>query len=136
MINDLILKISKMYIAQDIKKRYKNGGVVNGFILQKPKFTVNPNTNRESCSFILHQVDDRTFSGKILDKTFNVLTFVQPLIEHMRTVDKVSFIECDYVLVWNTKLKSYCPQVYDLRIAAITEEPLEPEYEVKEKWKV
>lgn len=77
-------------IVMDMTYKYRNSIQLSGFIIRKPKFIKHDKTGRESCSLILHQINNA--NGEIKLESFSCMVYSLTLIEQLKKVDKVIFV--------------------------------------------
>ena len=77
-------------LTMDLTYKYHNSVKLSGFIIRKPKFIKHDKTGRESCSFILHQINN--VRGELKLESFCCVTYSTTLIEQLKKVDKVLFV--------------------------------------------
>ena len=77
-------------VTMDMTYKYRNGVELSGFIIRKPKFIKHDITGKESCSFILFQINN--VNGEIRLDSYSCLTYVGTLIEQLKKIDKVLFV--------------------------------------------
>lgn len=124
MANRIIELAKNDYIAQ-MSQRYTNALFLDGIISQRPK--VIKSDRGESVSFILHQISRE--GQDILDKSFSCMAYNQPLVEKLKSFNKVPFIKCKGKLTWSPKLKSYSPVIIEMEVVELLDEELEEIYD-------
>jgi hypothetical protein len=77
-------------VTMDMTYKYRNCVELSGFIIRKPKFIKHDITGKESCSFILFQINN--VNGEIRLDSYSCLTYVGTLIEQLKQIDKVIFV--------------------------------------------
>lgn len=77
-------------ITMDMTYKYRNSVELSGFIIRKPKFITHDISKRESCSFILYQINN--VNGEIRLDSYSCLTYTRELIEQLKKIDKVLFV--------------------------------------------
>lgn len=127
MLKEKIDLIRKTTYAISMEGKYERNAHLNGFILQKPKFINNKDRKRQSCSFILYQFEHDQF-GYAYVRTFNIVTYNIDLIEELKTIKNVAFVNCGCFLHWHPKLKTLYPQMFEMTIQLEINVPLENEY--------
>lgn len=123
-----LIDIAYSDIGKSISGKYTNRFMLNGFIVQRPRFTPNFRTKAETCSFILHQIT-RTKDGDVVDKTFHVLCFLPDLVAQLKKLEHVCFIGIKGSLERSPKYKSEYCQMFDYEISCELENELEEEYQ-------
>ena len=119
-------KVRKSIPALSIENAYKNIAYFSGWVIQKPRIIKHDKTGRESVSIILVQFM-RDPKGWAYLKSFNLISFVTPIIEQWKKQKKICFIICDCQLQWNNKSKQTYPQMYDMQINFELDMPLDEE---------
>lgn len=129
MIENKIKEICDSGIGESMSGKYSNSLSLNGFILQKPKFIKNEKTGSESVSFIIHQMQ-KTTEGQYMDRSFSTISYVPKIIEEMRKVDKVVFINTLSQLFWFGAKKSYYVITTSIEISCTLDIELDEPYKV------
>ena len=112
---ELLEKVRKSIPALSIENSYKNLAYFSGWVIQKPHIVKHDKTGKESISIILVQFM-RDSKGWAYIKTFNLISYVIPIIEQWKKQEKVCFIICDCQMQWNSKTRQNYPQMYDMKI--------------------
>lgn len=115
---NIVMGIAKSNIGLSMNNRYINRVTLNGFIIQKPRFITNDKTGNKSCSFVLHQIN-QDISGYVLDKTFGIICFIPSVIEKMKTIDHVCFVNIVGTFERNRFKKMNNCQVLDFEIVCL-----------------
>lgn len=114
--NDTLEKVRKSLVALSIENTYKNRVFMSGWVIEKPRIIKHDKTGKESVSLILVQFM-RDSKGYAYIKTYNLLSYVTPVIDQWKTQKKICFIICDGQLQWNSKTKNCYAQIYDMKVA-------------------
>ena len=130
MINDLINKVRKTTYAISMENKYSKNAQINGFILQKPKIVETDKVL--SVSLIVYQFDHDA-EGYPYMRTYNIISYVSAVIEQLRDLEYVTFVNCDCLLKWNTRLKTLFPSAYKLDVVMSIDLKLDPPYEKERK---
>lgn len=113
--NDTLEKVRTSIQALSIENAYKNRVFFSGWIIEKPRIIKHDKTGKESVSLILVQFM-RDGKGYAYMKTYNLISYVTPIVETLKKQENICFIICDAQLQWNSKTKNYYPQMYDMQI--------------------
>lgn len=125
--SEKILLLANGDLVKSMSGRYLNSLMLNGFILQKPKFINNTKKGIEACSFILHQIN-LTESGQVLDKTYSIMVYIPKVVEQMKTITTCCFVTCACNLEWNGIRKLAYGQAYDIEISCVLSDELDEPY--------
>lgn len=126
---ELIKFIVDTPLGVSMNEKYANSLQINGFVLQKPRFIKHEETGHESCSFIVHQLNRDMYGIK--DKTYSMISYLPSIIEKVKQIDSVCFVNCLARLEWNSKRLSYTPVIHTIEITSIFDKELLPPYERK-----
>lgn len=127
-IEKALTNIANSDIGISISGRYTNTISLNGFIVQKPRITPNRKTGNETCSFILHQIT-KTINGYIVDKTFHVLCYLPNVVDRLKELENICFVNVVGTFERSRKYKcDYC-QMYNFEINCELSEKFTKEYE-------
>lgn len=132
-LEEKILAINNTTLGATMSNRYTNSVSISGWILQQPKFKVNKELNRKSCSFILHQIG-LTSTGETNDDTFPVICYVSDTIFRLiQETTSVCYICIIGSLMWQPTIKTYAIYMNDFQIVNWLDMELEPRYHKKRK---
>lgn len=125
---ETIEKVRKSIHALSIENFYKNVAYFSGWIVTKPRIIKHDKTGQESVSLILVQFM-RDSNGYAYYKTYNLISYMTPIIELWKNQDKICFVLCECQLLFNVKTHNYYPQVYDMKIQTTLPYELDEESE-------
>ena len=112
---ETIEKVRKSIHALSIENFYKNVAYFSGWIVTKPRIIKHDKTGQESVSLILVQFM-RDSNGYAYYKTYNLISYMTPIIDMWKAQDKICFVICECQLLFNVKTHNYYPQVYAMEI--------------------
>ena len=116
MLNNKTLElVRKSAYALTVENAYKNVAYFSGWVVQRPRIIKHDKTGKESVSLILVQFM-RDSKGYAYMKSYNLISYVTPIVEQWKKQDNICFIICDCQLQWNSKTKQNYPQIYDMKI--------------------
>lgn len=108
-------KVRKTTFALTIENFYKNIAHFSGWVIEKPHIIKHDKTGKESVSLILVQFM-RDSKGYAYIKTYNLISYVTPIIEEWKKQENICFILCECQMQWNSKTRQMYPQIYDMKI--------------------
>ena len=116
MLNNKTLElVRKSAYALTVENAYKNIAYFSGWVVQRPRIIKHDKTGKESVSLILVQFM-RDAKGYAYMKSYNLISYVTPIVEQWKKQDNICFIICDCQMQWNSKTKQNYPQIYDMKI--------------------
>lgn len=116
MLNNKTLElVRKSAYALTVENAYKNIAYFSGWVVQRPRIIKHDKTGKESVSLILVQFM-RDSKGYAYMKSYNLISYVTPIVEQWKKQDNICFIICDCQMQWNSKTKQNYPQIYDMKI--------------------
>lgn len=116
MLNNKTLElVRKSAYALTVENAYKNVAYFSGWVVQRPRIIKHDKTGKESVSLILVQFM-RDSKGYAYMKSYNLISYVTPIVEQWKKQDNICFIICDCQMQWNSKTKQNYPQIYDMKI--------------------
>ena len=116
MLNNKTLElVRKSAYALTVENAYKNVAYFSGWVVQRPRIIKHDKTGKESVSLILVQFM-RDSKGNAYMKSYNLISYVTPIVEQWKKQDNICFIICDCQMQWNSKTKQNYPQIYDMKI--------------------
>ncbi|MBO7715218.1 MAG: hypothetical protein J6S85_16740 [Methanobrevibacter sp.] len=113
--NKTLELVRKSAYALTVENAYKNVAYFSGWVVQRPRIIKHDKTGKESVSLILVQFM-RDGKGYAYMKSYNLISYVIPIIEQWKKQDNICFIICDCQMQWNSKTKQNYPQIYDMKI--------------------
>ena len=113
--NKTLELVRKSAYALTIENAYKNIAYFSGWVVQRPRIIKHDKTGKESVSLILVQFM-RDSKGYAYMKSYNLISYVTPIVEQWKKQDNICFIICDCQMQWNSKTKQNYPQIYDMKI--------------------
>lgn len=133
MLDEKIVELNKTSLVASMNGKYSNQVKLSGFILQEPKVSFNPKTNKRAISFIIWQVGT-TAEGQNFAKSYSVICYGQDMVDRLKSeIQGVVFIMCYCTLQWQPKMKTLYPQLYDYKITHYVDMELEPPYQKEKK---
>lgn len=126
MLEDKLKYIADTPLGMSMNGKYSNSLSLNGFILQEPKFV--RGAKSLSGSFIIYQVN-KTPNGEYLSKSYAIITYIPSVIEKLRKVKNVCFVNCLCKLEWQPKIKSYVVVMWDFDLSCELDIKLEAQYQ-------
>lgn len=113
--NKTLELVRKSAYALTVENAYKNVAYFSGWVVQRPRIIKHDKTGKESVSLILVQFM-RDSKGYAYMKSYNLISYVTPIVEQWKKQDNICFIICDCQMQWNSKTKQNYPQIYDMKI--------------------
>lgn len=113
--NKTLELVRKSAYALTVENAYKNVAYFSGWVVQRPRIIKHDKTGKESVSLILVQFM-RDGKGYAYMKSYNLISYVTPIVEQWKKQDNICFIICDCQMQWNSKTKQNYPQIYDMKI--------------------
>ena len=112
-LEDIVKDISSNPVVVEMTRRYTNEIALSGFILQKPKIITHSVSGKESCSFILYQVNN-TDNG-LEYNSFSCITYTKELVDQFKNLNKVILVATDGKMRYSKKVKFFYSQVYNIK---------------------
>ena len=106
---DTVGQVLKLPIAEGLNKKYQNTFTLSGWLLKKPKIIKNDTTGIESCSLILCQFTQGV--DRVDMQVFSCMVYVKDLVEQLKTLDKVCFVNTLGKMCYSKKIKSMYGQI-------------------------
>lgn len=124
--NETLEKVRKSAPALAIENAYKNTACFSGWVVQKPRIIKHDITGKESVSLIIVQFL-RDAKGYAYMKSFNLISYVTPIVEMWKKQKNICFIICFCQMQWNRVTRQNYPQIYDMQITQALDLKLDEE---------
>lgn len=129
-IEEVIEKVVKSPIMVDQNRRYKNSIALSGFLLRKPKFFKHDETNVESCSLILYQLNNTAGTLKI--DSYSCMVYDKELVAQLKENKNVLLVAAVGNLRYSKKVHGLYAQVWEMQTLVELDIELAEEWERKE----
>lgn len=109
----------------DMTRQYTNEVVLSGWIVRKPKCIKHDKLDIESCSLLLHQINNN--NGQVKIETFNCVCYIKDLVEQLKNQKKILFVAIVGKVRHHYKYGDYS-QIMEIKTLAEIDLPLANEW--------
>lgn len=128
-ITEIIKELALNPLVLENQENYRNVCKVSGYLIRQPKFIKNDKTGVESCSFILYQINNE--KGSVTTDSFGCMTYIKEIVEKLKTINTVAFIEVMGNYRYQRKLKTHYTQATTMKIVFELDTELTEQWEAK-----